>query len=210
MKCAWSFLCDRCDHAGIWQIDIESMSFFIGDNISLAELESTFQDKINIISDDKIIIQAFIDFQYGSLNPENRVHQSVISRLEKLAPKKGLNSTLLGTKDKSKDKSKDLNIKREDKKFKNEIEKIYFDFYPLKKGKTKGVEKLSKEILTDADLENLKLAIERYSKTITDPKFTKHFATFASEWRDWLDQDAGQSAIQKNQDMDVSHIWGKK
>ena len=107
-KCVWAYLCDKCDHAGVWEIDLETMSHFINDAVSVDQLKTSFADKIRFISDDKILIQAFIDFQYGTLNPENRVHKSVILRLEKFE-NKDLISTFQGAKDKEqyKDKEKD-------------------------------------------------------------------------------------------------------
>ncbi len=65
--------------------------------------------------------------------------------------------------------------------------------YPAKKGKTRGFAKLKKEIRTETDFRNLLAAIEKYKKS-DDVKrgFVKHFSTFAGEWRDWLDPDAGK------------------
>jgi len=62
--------------------------------------------------------------------------------------------------------------------------------YPLKKGKTGGVKKLLKEIRTEQDCSDLLKAIEVYSAECVDrdPKYIKHFSTFASCWRDYLDQ----------------------
>jgi len=76
-----------------------------------------------------------------------------------------------------------------------DIEKIYAELYPLKKGKQKGVAKLAKELKTDQDIENFKQAVTRYSASIKDPNYIKHFSTFANEWTDWLDKDAGKATI---------------
>lgn len=195
MKCAWAYLVDRCDHAGVLEVDLETMSFMVGEAISLEEIHVAFSNQIEFLSDEKLIIRAFIEFQYGELNPENRVHKSVLSRLEKVGPNKALTSPLKRAKDKDKDKDKDLDKEKDKESIGKKIEKIYSDLYPLKKGKTKGVEKLSKEIKTDEDLENLKLAIANYSKTINDPKYIKHFSTFATEWRDWVDSNAGKATV---------------
>ncbi len=128
MKCVWSFLCDRCDHAGVWEIDIESMSFFIGKEITMHDIQNVFGDKIEVFSETKILIQAFVDFQYGALNPDNRVHQSVISRLEKLGPYKPLKSPLKGAKDKDKDKEKEKELDKEKEKEKEDVQ-IFFEFW---------------------------------------------------------------------------------
>lgn len=79
-----------------------------------------------------------------------------------------------------------------------DFDSAYF-LYPLKKGKQKGLIKLKKEITTVEDLELFKKAIEQYSadlkKNKTESKYIKHFSTFANEWRDWLEPDAGKSKI---------------
>ena len=72
-----------------------------------------------------------------------------------------------------------------------------FDFeipyaaYPLKKGKTPGFRKLARDVKTEADFENLKKASSNYAEEIrlnnTPAQYTKHFSTFAGQWRDWVD-----------------------
>lgn len=75
-----------------------------------------------------------------------------------------------------------------------DLERLYAK-YPRKLGKQKGLTKLKTQIKTQADFENLEAAIERYgafcSRSKTEPQFIKHFSSFVSEWRDWLDPDVG-------------------
>lgn len=196
LKAAWSYMCDICDHAGVLSLDIETMSFLVGEPISIDEIKSNFKKQVHFINDEKIIITEFINFQYGKLNPENRVHLSVLNRLEKLGATKGLISTLNGAKDKDKDKDKDLDEDKDKESISKKIEKLYKEIYPLKKGKLKGVEKLSKEIKSDEDLENLKTAISRYSNSVSgnDPKYIKHFSTFANTWKECLEADYGKAS----------------
>jgi hypothetical protein len=78
-----------------------------------------------------------------------------------------------------------------------QIEKIYNDHYPLKKGKSKGVEKLSKELKSEKDFADLVIAITRYKAQLTDPQFALHFSTFAGQWRDCLDPDYGKTTVEK-------------
>lgn len=112
MKCAWDFLCDNCDHAGIWDENYKLMSFQIGDTISQNEIFEAFGNKLVKIKN-KIFIPRFIDFQYGHLNQANRVHKSVINRLKLIGAYEGLTSPLQGCtatatdKDKAKDKDKE-------------------------------------------------------------------------------------------------------
>lgn len=69
-----------------------------------------------------------------------------------------------------------------------DLEKIYI-LYPRKEGKSGGLKKLAKEKLSPDDFEKLICAVENYalSRRNEDPKFTKHFSTWVSEWRDWVD-----------------------
>ncbi len=76
-----------------------------------------------------------------------------------------------------------------------DIEKIYSEIYPLKKGKQKGVASLAKQIKTAEQLEQFKIAVLKYKSSIKDPNYIKHFSTFANEWTDWLDKDAGKATI---------------
>lgn len=119
LKCAWMFLCDKCDHAGIWDIDFDAMAFFIGADLSLDEIHKAFGERIKALGETKLLIVDFVDFQYGHLNPENRVHKSVLDRLEKEGAIKGFKSPLQGAKDKAKDldKEKDKEPRNPDELF---------------------------------------------------------------------------------------------
>ena len=105
-KLIWLYLLDNCDHAGVWDINCKLLSFQIGEPTSIEEILDAFGSKV-FLSDNKLIIKPFVEFQYGELNPDNKVHKSVILRLEKLAPHKPLDSSNQGAKDKDKDKEKD-------------------------------------------------------------------------------------------------------
>ncbi|MCM2323507.1 MAG: hypothetical protein NDJ90_09625 [Oligoflexia bacterium] len=71
------------------------------------------------------------------------------------------------------------------------LEKAYQQ-YPRKQGKTKGLQRLAKEIKTEKDLGDLMTAIERYKRSSDVIRgFAKHFSTFVSEWRDWIDPQTG-------------------
>ena len=107
LKCAWLFLCDRCNHAGIWEVDEDAFAYYIGEGISFSEVLDCLKDRISFIKDDKIFIKSFIDFQYGELNPINKVHKSVISILEKNGATMGLGSPIQGAKVKEKALVKD-------------------------------------------------------------------------------------------------------
>lgn len=67
--------------------------------------------------------------------------------------------------------------------------------YPRKEGKSRGMMICKAQVKTQEDFLLLKQAIFRYrahiQKTATDPRFIKHFSSFMTSWRDWLDPATG-------------------
>lgn len=83
-KCFWEYICKKCDHAGIWDVNVRLASFCIGESLKRDEILNIFNGKIIEIENDKWWIPKFVKFQYGLvLNHDNRVHKSVIKILEK-------------------------------------------------------------------------------------------------------------------------------
>jgi hypothetical protein len=130
-KLLWLYICDDCDHAGIWQVDMDVAQIRIGEKIDLKEAITSFDEKIIIFDKgNKWFIPSFLEFQYPSgLNSDNRAHNSVIILLEKynlrISKNKPFISPLEGAMDMDKvmDKDKDKD-KVELKLKKNEIPKI--------------------------------------------------------------------------------------
>lgn len=135
-KLLWLYILDDCDHAGIWQVDLDVAALRIGEKLKLETALKNFHGKIYAFDDDsKWFIPSFIEFQYGELNPENRAHNSVIKILTKYNLDKDLTSPLQGAtegamdKDMVKDKDMDTD-KVKDKPLK--IELIFpFDSQPF-------------------------------------------------------------------------------
>ena len=90
MKLFWFYLLDNCDHAGIWEVDIELAAFQIGIELDESIILNTFNRKIVTFKPGKWFIPKFIDYQYGELNKSNRAHLSVIKILTKYKLYKGL------------------------------------------------------------------------------------------------------------------------
>ncbi len=119
-KLLWFYILDDCNHAGIWEVDIEVASIRVGFDLSHDNLPSSFGEKvISFDNGDKWFIPEFIDFQYGELNPNSNVHKSVIALLDKynlegyLKGSQGVQSTL-----NNKDKDKDIvKVKAKVKRF---------------------------------------------------------------------------------------------
>jgi len=108
-KLLFIYLFTDCNHAGIWEVDMEVANIRTGNNISEQDAIEKLGDNIMVINGgDKWFLTGFIEFQYGDLNPENRAHKSVIDQLIKYQIKqgayKGLTRPLQGCKDKDMDK----------------------------------------------------------------------------------------------------------
>lgn len=102
-KLFWLYLLDKCDHAGIWQVNMVIASAYLKFTPSV----DMVKDKVVVLSGDKWFIPKFICFQYGELNDNNRMHTSVINVLKKEGVFKGHISPLQGAKDMEQDKDKD-------------------------------------------------------------------------------------------------------
>lgn len=131
-KLLWMYILDDCDHAGIWQVDLEVAQVRIGEQLDCNIALSQFSEKIIPFSNgEKWFIPSFIDFQYGALNPDNRAHGSVLNLLKKYnlidLENKPLKSPLQGAMDMDMDMDIDKElVKEEDKVIL--AKKIIFDF----------------------------------------------------------------------------------
>ena len=130
LKIVWFYLINKCNHAGIWECDIDLLSFQIGgEPYSLEEILEAFGDNLQEIGDNKIYITKFISFQYGlPLNPNVKVHQSVIKLLQKNDIELP-NPLPVSVKDKDKIKVKGKDIKVRLKEFADRVEKEVFDLH---------------------------------------------------------------------------------
>ena len=112
MKLFWIYLLTDCDHAGIWDVDVERASFQLKLDLNQDKILKTFDRKINNFKVDKWFIPKFVQYQYGELNPNNKAHLSVIKILTKYGLYKGHTSPSQAPKDKEKDKVKIKETKR--------------------------------------------------------------------------------------------------
>lgn len=115
-KLLWDYLYHDCTHAGIWTVDFEIAQIYLGKDMPVnhddaLKFFNEGEERIKVLKGgEKWLIVPFLDFQYGKLNPENRVHKSVITELEKYIKIKVLLSPSKGAKDKDKVKDKDKEI----------------------------------------------------------------------------------------------------
>lgn len=112
-KCFYLYLITHCDHAGLFDVDLEAAEYFIGASIN---------DPLNVLSDDFTIIKIsdtkwflidFLPLQYPKGLNSNKF--AVVSVVEKLKEhnlidmvKQRFKNNYLTIKDKEEDKNKDM------------------------------------------------------------------------------------------------------
>ena len=183
-KLLWFYILDDCDHAGFWIVDLDIASIRCGHTFNEEDVIKTFNGQVDVVREGELwFIRDFIDFQYGTLNPENRAHKSVLDRLSKYKIKP-LKSPLKGAKDKDKDTDTDID---KDKR-KEQFEK-FWDLYDHKKGKKASLDAWMK--LTDEEIDMIRKTVRTYLSETKDKNFRKHPSTYLNQkvWLDYTDQD---------------------
>lgn len=109
-KLFFLFLLDDCDHAGIWHTELDVAEARLGVKLSLERIRGLFKERVvEFDGGTKMFIPDFIEFQYGILNPANKVHKSVIEKLVKydlLGLTRGLQAPM--------DKAKEMDKEKEE------------------------------------------------------------------------------------------------
>jgi hypothetical protein len=107
-KCFWIFILDKCDAAGIWNVNFRAAEFFIGEKIDVKQAIELFKERIFILNGgERWFIQKFISFQYGELTEKCRPHLAVIQILKKYNLFEGYSKGIVTLKDKEQDKEQD-------------------------------------------------------------------------------------------------------
>ena len=226
MKLAWKYLCDKCNHAGIWKLNIKLIHFQTGEDITKKDLQSYFGGKIIAIENDKLFIPSFIEFQYGvkmnDLNPSNKVHLSVIQILKNKGVYKPLEDPSQGTKDKDKDKDKAKDKDKDKEKEKEAIGileaefQIVYDAYPLKTGRPSSLKRYLREIKLN-QVVKFKNSITKYKTVLENEKFDRRPLNFTSyigtkstghPWLDYLDGDIGELNLNRKKENQIETDWG--
>ena len=176
-KLLWFYILDDCDHAGIWIVDLEIASIRCGHTFNERDVLKIFNGQVDVVRKGELwFIRDFIDFQYGTLNPENRAHKSVLDRLKKYKIKP-LISPLQGAKDK--DKDTDIDKEKREEQFES-----FWNLYDNRKDKQKSKSLWMK--LSEEDINLIRKTISRYLAETPDKKFRKHPSTYLNQ-KTWLD-----------------------
>jgi len=190
----WIYLCDNCDHSGIWQVNLLLVkTYFPGYEPNPA----IFGDRLKILTPEKWLLTKFVEFQYGKLNPTNRAHQSVIAKLQKEGAYKGHTSPFQGAKDKDKDKEdvKDVRDGVEGNRKKDWFAKIWLA-YPKERrhGKSVAWKRFDKSVQTLEDAKGCARALEAYLKSdVVARGYVMRASKWFEEWEDHVNDDGRNS-----------------
>lgn len=184
-KCFWNFITDDCDHSGIWEVeDPQIIAVRIGEKIDLPTALFAFNEdekRVHVFDGGrKWFIIPFVSFQYGDLNPNNRLHESVRRELIRkdlidFIPVRGPLNT-----------PKELD-KEKDKELDKEIGGIggfekFWEAYPKKRSKAKA-EKAWKAIKPSEHLQDRILGAIETAKTSADwRKDGGQFIPYPASW----------------------------
>src|SRR5690606_17110276 len=83
-KALFIYLLCECDHAGVWDVELDVAEARLGMRLDPEKAITELGGSVVEVRPGKWLLTDFVEFQYGVLNPANRVHASVISRLEGL------------------------------------------------------------------------------------------------------------------------------
>lgn len=112
IKLLFLYIIDRCDNAGVWDIDLETASHYIGANIGTDELKA-LDTHLLPLGKGKVWVRDFVKFQYGQLNAKVPPHKPVIARLNALSLPLSYPSGSPQEKEKEKDKDKEGGVEGE-------------------------------------------------------------------------------------------------
>ena len=146
IKLFYFYMLTNCDHAGMYDVDLELAEFQIGMEIDKDNILKHIGEHIEVIKNDKWFIKKFPEFQYGVLNPKVKAHASVIKILEKNNCLKGFGNSLQRVQDKDKYKVKNKN--KENKVEFHEILDIKQDESRFEIRRIKFINELNKEFHT--------------------------------------------------------------
>lgn len=212
MKCAWFYLINRCDAAGIWEVDEELMSVFIGQKIELQTLIKSFDGKLEVVGQDKIWLVDFCDFQYGELKENYNPHVPVIKSLKKYnlisRVGQGLVKTSPSLIDKDKDKDKDKGkerIRSKNSKFESSLSAFKTKFPNAVRG-AHAIERFEKQIKSEIEFQDLMNSIQNYHDALEVQPWRPSKTSFATYlgteksgyfWRDFINF---KPTLEKNSD----------
>jgi len=182
-KALWLYILDKCDIAGIWYVDFDTASYFIGTTLTYEKSLELLNKQITVLNNgSKWHVHDFVHFHCGELNMSINFHRAVRQRLIE----NGLTlDQELGKSD------KDIHIHKGKGKT-IYIGGVHFEqiwtLYPSKVGKKRSEKYFYSSVQTEEDFEQMKLALLNYkaSKRVRDG-YVQNASTWFNNWKDWIE-----------------------
>lgn len=80
-KLLWQYIVDNCDQSGVWKVDLELASYYIGEKVDSTALVA-FGGRVRDVGRDRWWMPGFIVFQFGKLSEDCPYHVKVSKLLE--------------------------------------------------------------------------------------------------------------------------------
>jgi hypothetical protein len=80
IKALWSYVHDNCDSCGVWTVEIDVASFYIGAQISEQKAAEALSEQITVFGH-SWLVRGFVELQYGALSATCAAHTNVIDRI---------------------------------------------------------------------------------------------------------------------------------
>lgn len=206
----WIYLLDKCDHAGIWQVNWMLVNtYFPG----FAFEKSKFAQRIIEITPAKWFIPKFLKFQYpNGLRNDWKATASVIkilsenNILDTVRELFGYSFLTVLDKDKDKDKEKEGGVgeTKQRKTCAEYSEKFdaLWKMFPNGKGKKMAYRHYSASVKTMDDEINIAKALDNYvkSKRVRDG-FVQNGSTWFNNWQDWINHEEPKTKEDKKNDL---------
>lgn len=82
-KTLWCYLTDKCDNAGVIDLSHRQANFLLNGQVGTETLLSEIGDRVTMLKSGKIMVNGFVDFQFGELKEASNLHKNVIKLLKK-------------------------------------------------------------------------------------------------------------------------------
>ncbi len=112
-KLLWLYLCDECDKAGFWIIELDVLYTRLGIRITIPEILKLFPKQVELFNAQHLRLLGFIKFQYGILKESNNPHKAVIRRLSEMKELRVPQGYLGTLEDKDEDEDQDKDKDKE-------------------------------------------------------------------------------------------------
>lgn len=225
-KLVWTYLCDECDHAGIWKVDLGLASFQLDFKVTKHDVIEWFGPRIHFFGADNLLIVPFFAFQYSGVKDGWSAKKAARDKLEQLGfeivqdsvkipqsphspPTVGGESRTLLITDIVKDTDTVNSLKEgAGENFKPDPKDCFAEF-PVQVRGPEFDTRFAEQVKTLDDVTDLKAAIRNYVEHLKRNQWKapkQSFATFLGTkksgyfWRDFIAGDPGGSPSADNAD----------